>query len=154
MQFEKSPVCNLILFADDISRCIGNNSRYVHSNEIVVQQLEICITKNDLFSSFRLFRAPKDVKFVEGNDSLKGEHDDSASAKVPFKPTIQWSTVFVNLFIHFGALVGVYQLLTLQPKWQTYIWCEFPFFTAKHFSLRNFIDFSPPTHSRARHRCL
>ncbi|CRK98772.1 CLUMA_CG012124, isoform A [Clunio marinus] len=64
--------------------------------------------------------APKDVKFID--DSIKTDNDDMTTEKIVYKPRIQWSNVAVNLFIHFGSLVGVYHMLTLQPKWQTYIW--------------------------------
>jgi len=64
---------------------------------------------------------PKDAtKFVD--DALNPEVEEEADEKIPFKPVVQWSTVFVNLFIHLGAFVGLWHLISFQPKFQTYIW--------------------------------
>jgi hypothetical protein len=72
-----------------------------------------------------LFRAPKDVK-VASEDVLKaGQKEEEIDwEKVEFKPRIQWTNVFVNTFVHFGALVGLYQVCTLQPMLKTYLWCK------------------------------
>lgn len=74
------------------------------------------------------------------------EHDNDVPAdKIPFRARLQWPNVFTNLFIHLGFFVGFYQMVTLQPKFQTYIWCKFfssifLIFTAKHFVVASVIQ--------------
>jgi hypothetical protein len=52
------------------------------------------------------------------------DESDEALTKVPFKARIQWENVAVNLFIHLGALVGFYYLITMKIKMQTFVYCE------------------------------
>jgi hypothetical protein len=93
--------------------------------------LELSVLHNEsdfcFICSFRTPK-PKDAKFVEEEDDylLKAEGEDATEGKeVVFRAKIQWANVAVNLFIHFGSLVGFYQMFTLQPKWQTYLFCEY-----------------------------
>jgi hypothetical protein len=69
---------------------------------------------------------PKDAKYAEEDEYLlKADGEDEPEAKeIVFRAKIQWPNVGVNLFIHFGSLVGFYYMFTLQPKWQTYAWCK------------------------------
>lgn len=67
---------------------------------------------------------PREATKVVEDDFTKVDEEVKPEDELPYKPTIQWQPVFFNLFIHFGSLVGFYQMLTLQPKWQTYIWCK------------------------------
>lgn len=53
---------------------------------------------------------------------LNDEPDQKTDNYKSWKPKIQWPNVFVNLFIHIGFFYGLYYLLTLQPKFYTYIW--------------------------------
>lgn len=76
------------------------------------------------FIFFILFRAPKDSKFVDDVGNLNAESEEATVGKIKYHARIQWPIVILNLFIHFGSLVGVYYLLTGQPKWQTYVYCK------------------------------
>lgn len=107
-----------------------------------------CATPFSKFAKWTIFNyrqirtpRPKDAqKYVEESihdDLIKADLPEDPNAKpIDFKPTVQWKNVFVNLFVHFGAFVGVYHMITLQPKFQTYIWCKFFsfIFNAKQFS--------------------
>lgn len=82
-----------------------------------------------------MFRTPKpkDASHVDEDEYLlkaEGEAEASEGKEIVFRAKIQWPNVAVNLFIHFGSLVGFYQMATLQPKWQTYVWCKYFLFSA------------------------
>jgi hypothetical protein len=82
--------------------------------------------KTIFIESFRTPK-PRDAKYCEEDDYLlKAEGEDATEGKkIKFRAKVQWKNVAVNVFIHFGSLVGFYQMFTLQPKWQTYVWCEY-----------------------------
>lgn len=56
--------------------------------------------------------------------SKNEDESDEALSKMTYKARIQWQNVAVNVFIHFGALVGFYYLITMKIKIQTFIYCE------------------------------
>lgn len=93
-------------------RCIFNSRRYLDNESIFNQSLRT--------------PKPKDAKFAEEDEYLlKAEGVEASEGKeIVFHAKIQWPNVAVNMFIHFGSLVGFYHMFMLQPKWQTYVWCE------------------------------
>ena len=44
--------------------------------------------------------------------------------QIPYKTKVVWKNVALFTALHFGALLGLYQLLTFQPKWQSYVWSK------------------------------
>jgi hypothetical protein len=79
------------------------------------------------FSSIYSFRTPrpKEPEKIIEDDFTKVNEEVKEEDERPYKPKMQWPAVFLNTFIHFGSIIGFYQMLTLQPKWQTYIWCKY-----------------------------
>lgn len=41
-----------------------------------------------------------------------------------FKPQIRWPDLIAQVFIHAGALYGLYYLIALKAKFYTYVWCK------------------------------
>lgn len=64
------------------------------------------------------------------NNNNNSELRHSMEASKPqeefhFKPKIRWPDLIAQVFVHGGALYGLYYLITLQAAFLTYIWCEF-----------------------------
>jgi hypothetical protein len=70
-------------------------------------------------------RVATDIKTYIEEDFSKVNEKSNEEDERPFKHTLIWPAIIINIFIHFGSIIGFYQMLTLQPKWQTYIWCNF-----------------------------
>lgn len=41
-----------------------------------------------------------------------------------FKPKIRWPDLIVQVYLHVGALYGLYYLISLQAKGYTYLWSK------------------------------
>ena len=60
------------------------------------------------------------------NDSQSNSSDNLSQMNGQvFKPQIIWFELLAQMFLHTGFLCGAYYLLTLQPKFFTYLWCKY-----------------------------
>lgn len=64
------------------------------------------------------------TKLSNSTEDCVAEADKSQK---PFKPEIRWPDLFAQIFIHVGSLYGLYYLIALKAKFNTYIWCKFHF---------------------------
>lgn len=126
------------VFLENAGDCTFLSIRLQLSHDCMIGIIRVICVTTYFYHTNRAPR-PKDAKFIEDDYLIPSENPDDAPAKeIDFRPTVQWSTVFVNLFIHLGFFVGFWQMITLQPKWQTYLYCKFQCQVSEKFCYRFF----------------
>ena len=67
----------------------------------------------------------QEVEKSSSQQALDNKDVDISQDKTVFKASIRWPDLIAQLFVHVGALYGLYYLITLQAKLFTYFWCKF-----------------------------
>lgn len=64
-----------------------------------------------------------DESTISRSTDKHASNGDSHQTK-EFKPQIRWPDLVAQVFIHAGALYGLYYLIALKAKFYTYVWCK------------------------------
>lgn len=65
-----------------------------------------------------------DESTISHSEDKHASNGDAHQTK-EFKPQIRWPDLIAQVFIHAGALYGLYYLIALKAKLYTYVWCKF-----------------------------